>query len=101
MTNPRADAVRGGSDNVDAGQARRSDATATPSVPARLRRRRAASWRCEPLADGRRDPLDRCAEPLTDTELASWRLAWLHLHALGFPAVVPERVLAAAGSRVA
>jgi hypothetical protein len=55
MTNPRADAVRGGSDNIDAGQARRSDATATPPVPEQLRRRRAASSRYQPLPDGRQD----------------------------------------------
>lgn len=29
------------------------------SIPQQLRRRRAASRRCEPLAGGRRDPLDR------------------------------------------
>jgi hypothetical protein len=71
VTNPRADAVRGGSDNVDAGQARRSDATATPSVPAQLRRRRIASWRLPPLPSGQRDPLDPVGEPITDTELVS------------------------------
>jgi hypothetical protein len=69
VTNPRADAVRGGSDNVDAGQARRSDATATPSVPAQLRRRHLASWRLPPLPSGQRDPLDPVGEPITDIEL--------------------------------
>jgi hypothetical protein len=37
-----------------------ADTTTTVSVADDLRRRRAASWRCEPLEDGtgRRDPLD-------------------------------------------
>jgi hypothetical protein len=33
--------------------------TNTGSVPAQIRRRREASYRCEPLSDGRRDPLER------------------------------------------
>lgn len=51
-------------------------------IPAELRRRRVAGWRCEPLSDA---------------ELVSWRLAWLHLAELDLPAVVPSRVLVAAG----
>ncbi len=75
------------------------DATATDpqSVPTQLRRRRAAAWRCEPLVSGLRDPLDPAGEPLTDAELASWRVAWLHLAELDLPAIVPPRVLVAAG----
>jgi hypothetical protein len=68
------------------------------SVAAQLRRRRAASWRCEPLWSGLRDPADLTpAESVTERELASWRTAWWHLDRLGLPAIIPERVLAAAG----
>lgn len=72
-------------------------ATASPSdVPAQLRRRRAASWRCNPLQSGRRDPWhDPPTESVTERELASWRAAWRHLRGCGLPAVVPERVVAA------
>jgi hypothetical protein len=38
-------------------------------TPTQLRRRRAASWRCPPLADGRRDPLDP-PPPLVDITTA-------------------------------
>lgn len=80
-----------------------ADEITTNGSPSQLRRRRGASYRCPPLADGRRDPLDviDVDGPLSDAEVAAWRAAWVHLHALGLPAVVPERVLAAAGSRVA
>jgi hypothetical protein len=65
-------------------------------VPAALRRRRAASLRCVPLPSGQRDPFtDDHDRPLTTAELASWRAAWRHLHALGLPAVIPRQVVAA------
>jgi hypothetical protein len=64
-----------------------------------LRRRRAASWRCPPLADGRRDPLDPVPEPLTDAELDSWRVAWWHTRRAGLEPIIPERILLAAGRR--
>jgi hypothetical protein len=73
-------------------------------LPAALRHRRAASWRCVPLGCGRRDPLDDRNEPeITDRELASWRAAWRHLHLLNLPAIIPRRVVAAgrAGPREA
>lgn len=38
----------------------------TTDVPAQIRRRRAASYRCPALADGRRDTLDK-AKPRTPT----------------------------------
>lgn len=71
---------------------------APSAVPAALRRRRAAAWRCEPLPDGRRrDPLEEggCDEPITGAQLISWRAAWRHLHRLGLPAIIPQRVVAA------
>lgn len=98
MTNPRTPDQCGGS-GVDARPARRPDATATApqSRPAQLRRRRAASWRLPPLCDGRRDPLDSAGEPISDAELDSWRAAWCHLDRAGLVAVIPQRVLVAAG----
>jgi hypothetical protein len=103
MTIPRTPAGDTGDRESVSSAARQTHDTADapPSVPEQFRRRRAASWRCEPLPpDGRRDPLDPAAEPLTEREVDSWRAAWTHLHAFGLPAVVPDRVLAD-GSRVA
>lgn len=45
---------------------------------AQLRHRRAASWRCTPLADGRRDPLDpppRNGRRPTLAEIDAWAAA--------------------------
>jgi hypothetical protein len=57
-------------------------------VGVQLHRRRAAALRCEPLAVGRRDPLDRpsgrrgpCDFGLTGRELA---VEWSRLEALGW-----------------
>lgn len=100
MTTPAPRAEGGGRDQRDAATTTADrDATraASQSVPAELRRRRAAAWRCEPLADGLCDPLDPCDEPVSDGELDSWRAAWSHLDRVGLVAIIPERVLAAAG----
>jgi hypothetical protein len=52
--------------------------------PGRLRRRRAASWRCEPLESGYRDPwVDQRDGPISTRELDSWRAAAQHLRAHG------------------
>jgi hypothetical protein len=67
----------------------------TENLPDQLRRRRAASWRLPPLADGRRDPLDSADEPIRDAELVSWRAAWWHLRRAGLEPVIPKRVLVA------
>lgn len=83
MTNPRTPVPCGGS-GVDARPARRPDTTATDpqSGPAQLRRRRAASWRCEPLPGGSRDPwADRHSARWTAAELDSWRNTVEHLRA--------------------
>lgn len=86
--------LAGRAGNDDTRDTRHSD------VPAQLRRRRAAAHRCPPLPGGRRDPWHYPAtEPVTDRELASWRLAWRHLHGLDLPAAVPERVVAAGRAR--
>lgn len=62
---------------------------------AALRRRRAVSWRCVPLPDGRRDPLDPVDEDwITDSELDSWLAAIAHLNALGYRPIVPADVAA-------
>ncbi|MGH3798481.1 MAG: hypothetical protein ACRDSP_26860 [Pseudonocardiaceae bacterium] len=76
------------------------DATAefSRSVPEQLRRRRAASWRCEPLAGGHRDPwADWHAAGWTDAELESWGAAAGHLRGLELFGSwqVPESVRAA------
>jgi uncharacterized protein YfaQ (DUF2300 family) len=63
------------------------------SAPQQLRRRRAAAWRCEPLADGRRDPLvHRHPDDWSARELESWAAAVAHLRYLDLPAVAPESV---------
>lgn len=105
---PGNDAGPGDGSRGAANDHRIADEITTNGIPSQLRRRRGASYRCPPLADGRRDPLDVIDVDgidvdglLSDAEVAAWRAAWVHLHALGLPAVVPERVLAAAGSRVA
>jgi hypothetical protein len=95
---PRSDSGHGDIDD----RSRAGCEVGTDGIPAQLRRRRGASYRCEPLPDGHQEPWHYPAtEPVSDRELDSWRAAWHHLHAFGLPAVVPERVLAAAGSRVA
>jgi hypothetical protein len=52
-----------------------------------LRRRREAGWRLPPLVDGRRDPLDRVEEPLTDAlrrcRREAAQAAWWHFHDTG------------------
>jgi hypothetical protein len=53
-------------------------------VPAQLRRRRAASWRCPPLESGIRDPwVGQRDGPISTRELDSWRDAAQHLRAHG------------------
>jgi hypothetical protein len=90
----RPGADRGDVDDLLAG------GVGTDPIPRQLRRRRAASRRCEPLRSGLRDPADPTpTESVTERELASWRTAWWHLDRLGLPAIIPEKVLATAGSR--
>ncbi|MGH3785860.1 MAG: hypothetical protein ACRDRG_04765 [Pseudonocardiaceae bacterium] len=68
----------------------------TEGIPSQLRRRRAASWRLEPLARGYQDPW-RYREELTPRRLAAWRAAWRHLRCHGLQPVVPEQVRRHAG----
>jgi hypothetical protein len=83
MLNPRAKAGHGGSGTVS-GQLDWTHDTASPPVPEQLRRRRAASWRREPLPDGRRDPFDPITpRDWTSREVASWDTAAQHLCACG------------------
>lgn len=69
------------------------------SVPlaADLRRRRATSWRCVPLPDGRRDPLDPApgCEPISDAMADRWLDALAHLAGVGCPGVVPADLVEA------
>ena len=52
--------------------------------PRQLRRRRAASWRCEPLGDASRDPWDPAyREDWTDSEVTAWQATAEHLRAHG------------------
>lgn len=98
MRKPPASGSAGGLKPVIHHDVRPAENTPQPrqSVPGQLRARRAASWRLPPLPDGRRDPLDPQDEPVSDAELDAWRAAWWHLHRKGLPAVIPDRVLAAA-----
>lgn len=63
-------------------------------LPAELERRRAGSWRCEPLHDGWRDPWSSTPWPRCSPE-ASRRALW-HLHDAGLLSEVVVRVLAGA-----
>jgi hypothetical protein len=70
----------------------------TMDYVAALRRRRAASLRCPPMPDGRRDPLDdRTLDACSDRELDSWVTAVAHLSRLNLysPQQVPSAVTAA------
>jgi hypothetical protein len=75
------------------------DTRAIPrSVPRQLRRRRAASWRCEPLWAGQRDPwTDERPADWTATEVESWQRTaeYLRAHQLYGRWQVPESVRAA------
>ena len=71
-----------------------ADCTGTTDTPGRqLRRRRAASRRCERLADGRRDPLEPLpAAPPTLAELDAWAAAIAHLRMCGLVGLPPAEV---------
>jgi hypothetical protein len=69
-----------------------------------IRRRRSASWRCEPRPDGRQDPLDPDPAPWVaravvaarerrrlELEREAWADALAHLRALGLDPVGVER----------
>lgn len=66
-------------------------------TPAQLRRRRQASLRLEPMADGRRDPWSR-RDRGADDSLVSWARALQHLRDVGLvglpPADVRQRLVA-------
>lgn len=56
----------------------------SPSLPEQLRRRRVASWRCEPLPSGLWDPWrDRHPDGWTRHELDAWRAAAEQLRGAG------------------
>lgn len=65
------------------------------TVGAALRRRRVAALRCEPLACGRRDPIERGHDSPID--LWAWRAAADHLAAARLTGIAPAEVLAAVG----
>lgn len=69
--------------------------------PADLRRRRAASRRCTPLLDGRRDSLDPepVREPVSEAQLDCWLDALRHLRCAGLAGTLPTEVLAAVRGR--
>lgn len=101
MTTPAPQGTEGGGRDqrtaATTTTADRTDATWTssPSVPAQLRRRRAAAWRCEPLADGGRDPWsDQPSRYWTASEVDAWQFAAEHLrgHQLYGSWQVPESV---------
>ncbi len=59
-------------------------------IRAQIRRRREASRRLPPLADGLRDPWTAPRPPLS---VESARAAWAHLYALGLMSELSDRVL--------
>lgn len=64
------------------------------SVGAQLRRRRMASWRCEPLDSGHRDPHHRWRpEKLSAKQLEAVAAAAEHLDAAGLSAIFDVDVL--------
>lgn len=79
--------------------------TENEPIARQLRRRRAAAVRCEPLIDGRRDPLELPRQPTPDVrELDSWGAALAHLRAAGLAGLPPadvRRALAARADRYA
>ncbi|MGH7745377.1 MAG: hypothetical protein ACREQ5_11375 [Candidatus Dormibacteria bacterium] len=102
MNDPRTEGVRGSDESVatagrpahDIPHPRHSD------VPAQLRRRRAASWRCPPLAGGRRDPWDDPhPDHWTEHEVDSWSTSMKHLAAAGLPGLLPPSALVAVQRR--
>jgi hypothetical protein len=62
------------------------------TYPARLRLRRAASYRLPVLESGRSDPWHYDELPLTDHQLDAWQATVVHLRGHGFEAIVPVAV---------
>ncbi|MGH3798044.1 MAG: hypothetical protein ACRDSP_24575 [Pseudonocardiaceae bacterium] len=88
----------GEADRGDVDDQHRAGEVRAEGIPEQLRRRRAASWRCEPLAGGHRDPwADWHAAGWTEAELESWGAAAGHLRGLELFGSwqVPELVRAA------
>ncbi len=85
---PRANADRAG--NVEVATTDGYTVPRGEDIPVQLRRRRAASLRLPPLADGLRDPWLAARPPLS---AASARAAWAHLHALGLMSEHVNQVL--------
>ncbi len=83
--------VPGGHDNVTA--------TERQDVAAQLRRRRQASLRCEPMADGRRDPWTSRRDVHRDEHLEAWARALAHLRDAGLVGVPPAHVRRALADR--
>lgn len=82
-----AEGLAGSSTGVDD-----SAAGCRGGIAAQLRRRRAASWRCEPLADGRRDPWPELPREhyWTDRELDA-RRSWSQRHRARLDAIFGVR----------
>lgn len=59
MSTSRKPAPNGTGPLEDAAKLFEVESSRPETIPAQLRRRRAASYRCEPLADGRRDPVSK------------------------------------------
>jgi hypothetical protein len=101
MTNARPEVGTGA---VKCRPGSHTDGTADPrqNIADQLRRRRVASLRCEPMADGRRDPWSRRgihAELSSERELNSWARALAHLGDVGLVGLPPAYVRRALAER--
>ncbi len=77
------------------------EVTAAPrqDVAAQLRRRRQASLRLEPRADGRRDPWTPRRDVDADEHLGAWARALAHLRDAGLVGLPPAHVRRALADR--
>lgn len=79
-----AEGETGDSPPIDEGRPRQeAPSSRTNTAAPILRRRRAASLRCEPLSDGRRDPWPSQPDAASRRTLAASRDAWSYLAWLG------------------
>ncbi|MCV2489453.1 hypothetical protein OF117_08735 [Geodermatophilus sp. YIM 151500] len=101
MTNARPNKVeKGAVVNVPGGHDHGTGPRTSDTTAAQLGRRRRAALRCEPLPDGRRDPLNPANDVgLVDVvELDAWARALAHLRTVGLVGLPPAHVRRALGA---
>ncbi|MBV8542398.1 MAG: hypothetical protein JO063_10070 [Pseudonocardiales bacterium] len=80
MTSPRTGSAAGAPESVVTTAGGPVQDNPGTKIPRRLRRRRAGSWRCDPLGSGLSDPWesDRYRADWTTVEVGSWQHAAEH-----------------------